>query len=156
MQHWINRLNWLAVSITFVLLSLPGISHATSSRCQYDLLQQRDLHVAIQNYKLKRQQLPRSLDQLHESGYRLPLPWDAWGHPYIYHLTENSPGYSLYSKGENGLDEQGGGDDIFYLENRNICKKSSAVHFLIAGGLAVCIIAGLAFFTLRRKMHKQA
>ena len=121
-----------------------------------DLMAQRDLHTAIRIYKVEREQLPRSLNQLHETGYLLYLPLDVWNRPYIYHLTENSSGYSLYSKGENGRDEQGGGDDIFYLESRNICNKASftAVHFVIASGLAVCLIAGVAYFTRSRKKHK--
>ena len=158
LRHWPNSLRRLTVWTALALLSSPSISHANSSRCMSDLITQRDLHAAIRIYKEERGQLPSSLDQLHETGYLVSSPPDAWGRPYIYHLTENSSGYSLHSQGKNGRDEQGGGDDTSYVENRNTCNEAyfTTWHFLIAGGLAICIIAGLTFFTLRRKTHKRA
>ncbi|MBV8657896.1 MAG: type II secretion system protein GspG [Burkholderiales bacterium] len=44
------------------------------------------------------------------------IPLDPWGHPYVYRLTPplgTSGGeFQVYSKGLNGIDEGGTGDDI--------------------------------------------
>jgi len=40
------------------------------------------------------------------------LPKDKWGAEYLYRRVEAAPGYVIYSAGRNGVDEQGGGDDI--------------------------------------------
>lgn len=47
---------------------------------------------------------------------------DGWGRPLAYRTDSRTPGFSfqLYSIGENGIDEQGGGDDINYGSVANL------------------------------------
>jgi len=41
------------------------------------------------------------------------LPLDPWNHPFAYELIDPQNGtFRIWSAGPNGLDEQGGGDDI--------------------------------------------
>jgi len=41
-------------------------------------------------------------------------PPDAWGRPFVYHSPseDKASPYELYSAGENGIDENGRGDDV--------------------------------------------
>lgn len=47
---------------------------------------------------------------------------DQWGHPYVYTMSPSSAGYSLYSVGRDGIDSNGGGDDVTSPEKEYRCE----------------------------------
>lgn len=51
------------------------------------------------------------------------FPKDTWGRAYIYRVISGSPGYIIYSAGRNGIDEQGGGDDITTGDKIYSCEE---------------------------------
>lgn len=93
-------------------------------------------HDRINHYRIDRAfadvRLLRSVvDQALQQGHRLPsdaegleslasgpdqrldrVPQDPWSHPYIYLLTPDPPGFVIYSRGADGIDDHGAGDDI--------------------------------------------
>jgi hypothetical protein len=78
------------------------------------------LRAAITVYRLDREKLPASLQDLIESSENFPngylggskqLPKDPWNHDYVYVVT-GPKGYQIRSMGPNGVDDQGQGDDI--------------------------------------------
>ena len=83
----------------------------------------QQMRSAIQVFSIDRGALPNSLGDLLGSSSSFPsgylpggaLPKDGWGRDLIYHLTsqdESGGSFQLYSRGPNGLDEGGAGDDI--------------------------------------------
>jgi hypothetical protein len=40
------------------------------------------------------------------------VPDDPWHHPYVYRRTSEAPGFVVYSRGADGVDDHGAGDDI--------------------------------------------
>jgi general secretion pathway protein G len=75
---------------------------------------------ALQLYKADHGQYPKSeeglaamVDPSHKGrGYLADraVLIDPWGHVYVYRRTDDT--YSLYSRGPNGVDDGGKGDDI--------------------------------------------
>ena len=82
----------------------------------------KTLHQALELYTKQHgayptadQSLTALCDQLGQRGY-LVCPHalnDPWGNPYVYRSPDaQRHSYQLYSRGPNGLDEGGRGDDI--------------------------------------------
>ena len=40
------------------------------------------------------------------------VPDDPWLHPYVYRRIAGAPGFVVYSKGADGVDDHGAGDDV--------------------------------------------
>lgn len=102
------------ILLVFFLLSLGALFLIFGSRptqCPaYALVQtvSTTLHYlgeAIDEHKRQVGHYPVSLDELTP-----PPRSDSWGHPYVFQPSEH--GYQLYSVGQNGVDQQGAGDDI--------------------------------------------
>jgi general secretion pathway protein G len=85
-------------------------------RVALDLAQ---LSAGITIYKLSEGKYPSALDDLVKPLADYPdgclqsatLPADPWGHAYLYKLNEKGKPF-LWSMGPDGVDQQGGGDDI--------------------------------------------
>ncbi len=68
-------------------------------------------------YRQARRRYPMSLSGLAESAREVAHPrtfTDGWGRLFIYNVPGwvNTHAFDLYSKGRNGIDDDGGGDDI--------------------------------------------
>ena len=81
----------------------------------------QQVRSAITIYRLDNDVLPNSLDDLAGSSEAFPdgylsggsLPLDGWGNDLVYVRNEaEGDVYRLYSKGQNGIDESGSGDDV--------------------------------------------
>lgn len=111
------------------LLLIAGLVLATlfapNHRCSASLMQRdatavmvHSLKNSLATYKEDFALYPKTLQQLHLShngkyDYVLRPPRDSWKNEFIYRRDAYSPqGFVLYSRGENQIDEQGGGDDI--------------------------------------------
>ena len=78
----------------------------------------RGLAQHLAAYRIERQSYPARLADLVAPTDARPrgfldggeLPTDAWGRAFSYELGES--GYKLWSRGADGLDQRGGGDDI--------------------------------------------
>ncbi|MFC4158996.1 type II secretion system protein GspG [Chitinimonas lacunae] len=77
---------------------------------------------ALQRYKKEQGKYPGReewSDILRRKNYYEGTLRDGWYQPLIYRkATSEKRPFLLYSLGENGIDEYGGGDDIVYLHNR--------------------------------------
>jgi hypothetical protein len=80
----------------------------------------RDLKLRIVVYKGEVGRYPAALSNLMDSTPNFPngfldggeQPSDAWGGSFEYSSGNDGASYRLWSKGPNGLDEGGGGDDL--------------------------------------------
>jgi len=75
--------------------------------------------LALRVFREDQGQYPPSLEALkfkRESGppYALGTSYDrdAWGNALVYRVPGNGHPFDLYSKGLNGIDESGSGDDV--------------------------------------------
>jgi len=79
-----------------------------------------DIAEAIRTFKSDFGQFPRDLQQLKSASrsyvHATATLSDAWGQPLVYRI-EAGKGFILYSKGGNGIDENGQGDDISPVSN---------------------------------------
>jgi type II secretory pathway pseudopilin PulG len=139
-------LTWSSVALAAML---PGTSSSESKIITMELLQLRDVHTAIQLYKRDFKELPSDPDQLYERGQLLVHPIDHWGHPYVYSRIEGIPGYVLYSKGKDGVDQKGGGDDIVGTDKQYTCEDYRVNCFwsapLVSGIAVLILLAALAW-----------
>ena len=80
-------------------------------------------------------------------------PGDSWGNEliYIYPAKYGDKKFDLYSKGRNGIDEYGEGDDISNWKEFNKIYISFWPNYLIAAIIVLIIIAVIFFF---KKTHK--
>lgn len=100
-------------------------------------------------------------------------PQDPWGHEYVYRPANNAPVYELYSRGLNGIDEGGAGDDVTDVSKDYACKTYGLncpfpgaqwvvlgitvaatlglLGFAAFGGAAIC---GLAIDKFRRRSRE--
>lgn len=53
-------------------------------------------------------------------GYLMSVPRDPWGNEYLY-LTSRD--YLVYSRGLNGIDERGSGDDVTVPDKEYSCQE---------------------------------
>ncbi|WP_143226700.1 hypothetical protein [Acidovorax sp. 62] len=149
-----RRLSKLFISSSVALAAmLPGASSSESKIITMELLQLSDVHTTIQLYKHDFKGLPSDLDQLYERGQILVPPRDHWGHPYVYSRIEGLPGYVLYSKGKDGIDQRGGGDDIVGTEKQYTCEDYGVNCFwsapLVNGAVMLLLLAALTWVICR-------
>ncbi len=77
------------------------------------------VRVGIEIYRIDTGTLPTALDDLNGTSQSFPdgylgggtVPDDAWGHALLFEAQADGS-YRLWSMGANGIDEQGGGDDV--------------------------------------------
>ncbi len=80
----------------------------------------RDLKVSLVVYKSDVGAYPTRLAELLEPTTNFPsgflgdegLPNDGWGRAFRYALPEDGDSYRLWSMGEDGVDQEGAGDDV--------------------------------------------
>lgn len=120
----------------------------------------------IELFRLERDSLPPSLNAL-EPEYVRKLPDDGWGNAFVYRVLPGSAGYLLYSRGRNGIDESGGGDDITTEWKKFTCEQYEEVCWtpglviwatsLVASLLSALTLFGIGaiyayrFFRIRRR-----
>jgi len=74
--------------------------------------------------------------------YLRTIPPDPWGSRYIYRLR-GADRFLLYSPGRNGVDEQGGGDDIVNWPKEYTCEEYEVGCFRPCKFIQVSAILGL-------------
>ena len=92
------------------------------------------------------------------------LPHDPWGNAYAYRRVTVEPGYEVYSRGRDGLDEDGGGDDVTGHDKWYRCSDyevNCGVTLSVAGTVASLVLGCsslallgyrlTAFFVRRRR-----
>jgi hypothetical protein len=124
-----------------------------------------EIAAAIDLFRLERGSLPQSLSVL-EPEYIRKLPDDGWGNAFVYRVASEKPGYLLYSRGRNGFDESGNGDDITTEWKAFTCEQYEEVCWtpgkvilitsLVTGLLSAIALLGIVaisayrFFRIRR------
>lgn len=113
----------------------------------------------IDLFRLERGSLPPSLSAL-EPEYIRKLPDDGWGNAFVYRVFPGNTGYLLYSRGRNGIDESGGGDDITTEWKKFTCEQYEEVCWtpglviwttsLAAGLLSVLTLLGIGAISAYR------
>lgn len=94
------------------------------------------------------------------------LPLDQWGAEYVYRRVEGAPGYIIYSVGENGVDERGGGDDVTDITKSYSCEayglgcpmKADELLFFVAGItslISLLVIAALTVLWTARRFRRR-
>jgi hypothetical protein len=80
------------------------------------------------------------------------IPKDPWIHDYVYRRIPYGKGYEIYSKGRNGLDEHGAGDDITEATKAYNCAEYGLCWnwfvFLQKLTLMVTAISGIVLLVL--------
>jgi len=79
-----------------------------------------EVATRLEVFRIESGRYPRRLEELLQPtdnfprGYleRASLPADGWGRGLAYHCSGDGSSYGLWSVGENGTDEGGGGDDV--------------------------------------------
>ena len=84
----------------------------TSAKADIDILKK-----AVMMSARERGQLPSEAEGLNslvggDHAFLGNLPHDPWHNPYVYRRTKEPLGFEIYSIGQSGRDESGGGDDI--------------------------------------------
>jgi hypothetical protein len=96
----------------------PGGKEDPVERTRREL---RDLQSGLTVYKMDHDGVPTSLAELLKSSAEYPdgllaprkeIPRDPWGNDYVYEASADGKSYKLRSKGPNGRDEGGSGDDV--------------------------------------------
>lgn len=173
--HKLSLLGFMALAAGVALLVSIGVFVGTEigwSPIRMDSTPQHwvypkllEIETAIDLYRLKNGSLPLSLGVL-EPEYIRKLPDDGWGNPFVYRMSSETPGYLLYSRGRNGIDESRTGDDIttewktFSCEQyQEVCWTPSKVIWitsLVAGLISAIVLLGIwvisayRFFRRRR------
>lgn len=99
-------------------------SYLASSRLQYTRLDLEQLESVLALYRKEKGALPESLKLLSSNSYlKQSVTADGWGNPYVYRLVAESRNYVLYSRGVNGVDESGDGDDVTAKEKKFTCEQ---------------------------------
>lgn len=96
-------------------LEPPAAGEAAATRATMDYLRTR---LAV--YRIENGKYPAALGVLIESTHAYPkgylkeqvLPDDAWGRPFRYGADPDGATFRLWSVGPDGVDQQGGGDDV--------------------------------------------
>ena len=84
------------------------------------------------------------------------VPDDPWQHPYVYRRIADAPGFVIYSRGADGLDDHGEGDDITAPDKSYSCKtyydecagtlpwwRNAALAASFLGGVAWLVFSAL-------------
>lgn len=109
----------LVVSVVGVLLTAPTNNvddGPVNPRMIATRIELQDLSHALGLYRSRIGAAPSTsegLQALTEGPQRVMdrVPRDHWGHPYVYRAQANGD-WTLYSLGQNGIDDSGAGDDI--------------------------------------------
>nr|WP_315490797.1 type II secretion system protein GspG [uncultured Rhodoferax sp.] len=131
MRRYVH-LRWAAaVAGVALLFSIGGVVTAESSLCpsyvdgsQIGWVQFRIMEIegSLEMYQLEKNALPPTLNTLMPE-YLKRLREDDWGNPFVYRVSPGVKGYMLYSRGANGIDEFGDGDDITTDSKQYTCKQ---------------------------------
>jgi hypothetical protein len=106
--------------IVLVVIPLTGsIVDLKITKAQFDL---SSLQSALEAYKATRGSFPSEEDGLGSLvGISLGrVATDPWGNKYVY--RRNGSGYRVYSRGVDGRDDRGAGDDITTTEKTYRCE----------------------------------
>jgi hypothetical protein len=103
-----------AARLILVLLLLSRSVFAASSQSGETFNRLRMVDAALDQYKLENQQrLPseaEGLEAVQSYLYDKVALMDAWGHPFVYHLSTTNDGRVIYSVGKDGVSATGGND----------------------------------------------
>ena len=104
----------------FAMLPFGEIVDLKITKSFYD---QDTIRSALDIYRDQNQRYPTSTDGL---GALVPqiakrISMDPWGSPYVYRATSEG-GFVLYSVGADGLDNNGGGDDVTTRDKTYECS----------------------------------
>jgi len=116
---------WLVLSIStatsvWVLVSTP-ILDLKITRAQRDM---RALETALTRYKSRHGDFPSQSMGLSALGgeFSGSSAADPWGNQYVYRRATTTGPYLLYSRGLDGRDDRGNGDDVTTWPKRYRCK----------------------------------
>lgn len=135
------------------------------TRAQTDL---RFLTMALERAKVEAGALPSDAGGLAAlvPSFLANVPHDPWGNAYVYRRVAVEPGYKVYSRGRDGLDEHGAGDDVTGHDKSYRCSDyevNCGVTLSVAGSVAslifgCCSLAllgyRLAAFLVRRRRRQ--
>jgi hypothetical protein len=112
------------------------------------------LAAAVDRFRSDKNELPSNLDQV-LGVYIRSEGRDPWGNSYIYRQTAAAAGYLLYSRGANGIDEGGAGDDVLphgstksytCAQYESLCVSGCQVTKGVAFVAALIALLGIALF----------
>lgn len=118
--------------VALMVILLLALNFMSSGKLVYKkttrtLSDLNSLSYAIETYKEKYNEYPTTeegISRLIDKDILIKNPRDPWGSIYRYSHIDNNH-YKLYSIGSNGLDENGGGDDIqIRIETKNSSIKT--------------------------------
>jgi len=102
----------------------------------------------------------------HWKKYINRLPKDLWGHSYIYNEDAAvESGFTIYSAGPDGEDNQGGGDDVVLWEKDYQCEHYSSCSttmervgdaFLSIAFIGLLLMLAALFAQLSRFCYRKA
>jgi general secretion pathway protein G len=93
--------------------AIPGISDALGA-----------YRYTVGRYPTEAEGLGALLNPTSVGGpYLRRPPTDPWGNAYVYRLSPQGDTFSLYSRGRNGVDEEGGGDDVVNGMKAYTCEE---------------------------------
>jgi general secretion pathway protein G len=148
-----SGLAFLAALILTVVLPKMGDVDGHGMRLKKALADLDALQQALSFYKKDHGDFPSQDAGLSAlAGYIAHIPRDPWQGSYIYRRGEKSDGYLLYSAGVNGVDENGGGDDVTWPSKRYSCKDygincpTDYVNRIVAAVLLFGGVGGLIGF----------
>jgi len=113
------------------------------------------LNRAIEDYKIDNDRIPSENEGLEvlalDCKYIKKIPKDSWDNEYVYSISSSAKGgYSIYSIGVNGIDENGEGDDVSYDKNSYRCERYDTClgidDYLYRAFFGVSIMSGLGVF----------
>ena len=103
----------LAMSLFVVYTTTPPISDPKIDSVLADLVHLRRAMDERLKQGLEAPDDSKGLRSLlHPPGTLGKLPKDPWGSDYLYKQRTTTHGYTIYSAGKNGVNEQGAGDDV--------------------------------------------
>lgn len=151
---------WLVGALGVLALACPGAA-AAGDAARATRTHLAALRSAIERHQAATGELPGDarnlgmLVQLYQT--RVPLvggaPVDGWERPFVYApATDTETGYRLYSRGANGEDEAGGGDDLGVSElQRQPQGVERAIQLLPVLALVVVAPIGWTFIRAARR-----
>jgi hypothetical protein len=71
---------------------------------------------ALDHWSREHDRAPTAQEGLSVLEMKVPVPFDGWGRPIIFKSVSSntSSEFQVYSRGKNGVDENGDGDDMSY------------------------------------------
>jgi hypothetical protein len=100
--------------------SIEKVDDETDAARETTLRALRDVKTGLAVYRSQLGRVPDALSELLKGTDAFPhgflegdaLPKDGWDRALVYSATDKGAKYTLRSTGPNGIDEQGGGDDV--------------------------------------------